>query len=254
MAENNEPLQDPKNGGDAGNVDPNAGSGEGTPSGEGDAGEGASKSQEPEDIKALLEARDQEIQQLRQLLRENRQEINGLQQTVQGSITALDKAGLIPEEDKAATQNEDALVAQREHELDMILEMTRLNPKYEDVDTVVNQKNFDDAVEKMAEEYARTNAVNGREAAQTVEAWVWSKANPYRFMYDYIKKNVLGTQTPASKGKAKPADAPGSLQNVGSGGSVDAGWTAAKIDALPEDQLSKVPRDLYEMYLRNELK
>ena len=32
------------------------------------------------------------------------------------------------------------------------------------------------------------------------------------------------------------------------------GWTAAKIDGLPEDQLAGVPKDVYAKYLRNELK
>jgi hypothetical protein len=58
------------------------------------------------------------------------------------------------------------------------------------------------------------------------------------------------------KGKGAPVVAPGSVQGVHGGtGSADlTGWTAAKIDGLPEDELTSVPKDVYAKYLRNELK
>lgn len=203
------------------------------------------------DVQALLEARDHEIQELRSLLRENRQELNGLHETVNGSIQAMDKAGIIPEEDKEATKQEEALIAQREHELDILLEMTRLNPKFEDVDTVVSQSNFDKAIDVLAKDYSRVNAVSMNEATQAVEGWVWSKTNPYTYMYNYIKK--LGASSDGAA-KVKPSKAPGSIQNLSGGSNEGGNWTAAKIDNLPEDQLSKVPKDIYDAYLKNELK
>jgi hypothetical protein len=36
----------------------------------------------------------------------------------------------------------------------------------------------------------------------------------------------------------------------GTGGTGGAGWTAAKIDAMPEDELHTVPKDIYDKYLR----
>jgi len=33
-----------------------------------------------------------------------------------------------------------------------------------------------------------------------------------------------------------------------------AGWTSARIDALPESELGTVPRDVYSTYMKGELK
>ena len=257
MANEDKTLQDPK-GQNPDNGDPNKdldpGANPENKDGQGDGGKGSvggNPAKDVDDSKALLDARDHEIQELRSLLRENRQEINGLHETVNGSIQAMDKAGIIPEEDKEATKQEEALVAQREHELDILLEMTRLNPKFEDVDTVVSQGNFDKAVDVLAKDYSRINAVPMNDAVQAVEGWVWSKTNPYTYMYNYIKKMDASSGTP---GKVKPAKAPGSIENLSGGSNEGGSWTAAKIDNLPEDQLSKVPKDIYDSYLKNELK
>ena len=256
MADDDKTLQD-QNGQDSDNGDPNKDLDPGKnpedkngqdDSGKGDAGKGSDDNKD--DLSTQLDARDHEIQELRSLLRENRQELNGLHETVNGSIEAMDKAGIIPEEDKNATKQEEALVAQREHELDILLEMTRLNPKFEDVDTVVSQGNFDKAIDVLAKDYSRVNAVSMNEATQAVEGWVWSKTNPYTYMYNYIKK----MDTSSGAAKVKPAKAPGSIENLSGGSNEGGAWTAAKIDNLPEDQLSKVPKDIYDAYLKNELK
>ena len=256
MADDDKTLQDPKDQ-DLDNGDPNKDLNPGKNSedknGQDNSGKGSEDgkpSKDSNDGQALLDARDHEIQELRSLLRENRQEINGLHETVTGSIEAMDKAGIIPEEDKNATKQEEALVAQREHELDVLLEMTRLNPKFEDVDTVVSQGNFDKAVDVLAKDYSRVNAVSMNEATQAVEGWVWSKTNPYTYMYNYIKK----IEASSGAAKVKPAKAPGSIENLSGGSGGDGNWTAAKIDNLPEDELSKVPKDIYNSYLKNELK
>jgi hypothetical protein len=221
-------------------------------SGEKGEGEGEGVEEVAPNVEEILAARDSEIQELRQLLRENKRAMTALKTRVDGSDAALDKAGLLSDEDKAATLEQQKALAVRERELDTILEMTRLNPKYEDVDKVVSQSNFDDMVEAMSKEYATNNRVSNSEAIAAVEGWIWSMTNPYRYMYDLIKKNHPSFASTVTK---KPAEAPSSIQGISGGtGAGSVGWTAAKIDNLPEDELSKVPADIYAKYLRNDLK
>jgi len=221
--------------------------------GEGDSeGEGGDKTPTPEE---QLAARDSEIKELRQLLREGKRSMDDLQSRVEGSEAALDKAGMISDEDKNAAAAQQKVVENREQELDMILEMTRLNPKYEDVDKVVSQTNFDDMIEAMSKDYAVQAGIGPREAVVEVEGWVWSMVNPYRYMYEQIKQHHPTFVKGAAAGQQTPANAPSSIQGMeGGAGSNLVGWSAAKIDALPEDELDKVPRDIYNKYLRNELK
>ena len=226
-----------------------------------EAAEAAKKKEEDEEAaKAptdaeLLANQISENQELRTLLRDGKRSMDALTERVTSSEAALEKAGLVTEEEKQAVADQQTTFVARQKELDTILEMTRLNSKYEDVDSVVSQGNFDAAIDSMAAEYAAKNGVSVNEAVGAVEGWVWSLTNPYRFMYDKIKEIH-----PSFKGKEKaggaPAEAPGSVQGVhGGAGSGDlTGWTAAKIDGLPEDALASVPKDVYAKYLRNELK
>lgn len=224
----------------------------------------AAKKKEEEDAAAaketptdaeLLAKQISENQELRTLLRDGKRSVDALTERVTTSEAALEKAGLVSEEEKQAAANKKTAFSARERELDTILEMTRLNTKYEDVDTVVSQGNFDAAIDMMATEYAEKNGVPASTAVAAVESWVWTLTNPYRFMYEKIKEIHPNFKVEA-KGKQPPAEAPGSVQGVhGGAGSGDlTGWTAAKIDGLPEDELATVPKDVYAKYLRNELK
>lgn len=225
------------------------------------AAEAAKKVEEEEEEKSptseeLLALKDSENKELRTLLRDGKRSMDALTERMAASEAALEKAGLVSEEEKKAAVEQQAEFNAREKDLEVILEVTRLNSKYEDVDTVVSQGNFDQAIELMANEYAIKNGIPKGNAIEAVEGWVWSLTNPYRFMYDKIKE-----LHPSFKGKGKgkeqgAAEAPGSIQGVhGGSGSADlTGWTSAKIDGLPEDKLSTVPKDVYAKYLRNELK
>jgi hypothetical protein len=235
---------------------------------EGDKGEGSEtdekaveeKAEEKEEKAAptdaeLLKNQISENQELRTLLRDGKRSMDALTERVTSSEAALEKAGLVTEEEKQAVADQQTTFTARQKELDTILEMTRLNSKYEDVDSVVSQGNFDAAIDSMAAEYAAKNGVSVNEAVEAVESWVWSLTNPYRFMYDKIKE-IHPSFKGAGASKTTPAEAPGSVQGVhGGAGSGDlTGWTAAKIDGLPEDALASVPKDVYAKYLRNELK
>jgi len=203
----------------------------------------------------LLAIQVSENQELRTLLRDGKRSMDALTDRVTNSETALDKAGLVTEEEKQAAVEQQATFDTRQKELETILEMTRLSNKFEDVDSVVSQGNFDAAIDLMAAEYAQKNGVTVNEAVVAVEGWVWSMTNPYRFMYEKIKEVHPSFKT-KEQGKITPVEAPGSIQSIhGGAGSGDlTGWTAAKIDGLPEDKLPSVPKDVYAKYLRNELK
>ena len=102
--------------------------------------------------------------------------------------------------------------------------------------------------------------------------------SPYKYMYGVIKKYhpdyaesedttdgdpaaILKKKEDAKKAevaakkKLEGVNAPGSIADLG-GGDADSksGWTAKRIDALPEDELDSVPEAVYTKYLRNELK
>ena len=247
-------------------ADPDEGKGD-----EGAVGEGQTQEpgQEPKEgdepqgepsVEELLAQRDAEVRELRALLREQKREMTELRMQMQGTSKALKEAGVLDEgeedeEQKKLLQRQEALRAQQ---LETMLEMMRLSPKYEDVDEVVSQEHFDDMVEAMAEVYAERTGVSKGEAVMAVEDWIWSQPNPYKLMYTQIKQYHpdYAKQPPKGDGEPKgPAKAPSSLQAMAGGGGADAaGWTAAKIDALPEDELDKVPRDVYALYLQGKLK
>ena len=203
----------------------------------------------------LLALQVSENQELRTLLRDGKRSVDALTERVTLSEAALEKAGLVTEEEKNAAVEQQATFDARQKDLEVLLEMTRLNPKFEDVDAVVSQGNFDATIDLMAAEYAAKNGTSVNEAVAAVEGWVWTLTNPYRFMYDKIKE-IHPSFKGEEKGKVAPAKAPGSIQDVHGGtGSGDlTGWTAAKIDGLAEDKLPSVPKDVYAKYLRNELK
>jgi len=204
----------------------------------------------------LLAQSQSENTELRTLLRDGKKNVDELTRRIEASEAALDKAGLITEEEKKATADQQVELDARKRELDNILESTRLSRKYEDVDTVVSQGNFDLVIDMMASEHAVKNSLSKEAAVEAVEGWVWTLVNPYRFMYEKIKELHPSYKGNEKGGKELPPKSPGSLQDLhgGTGAGDLTGWTAAKIDALAEDKLSTVPSDVYAKYLRNELK
>lgn len=160
-----------------------------------------------------------------------------------------------------------------------MVELMSLNPKYEDVETVCTRERFDDLFEMAAAHEAKTNGVDPVEAAMELELKVWQMTNPYRYMYDMIKsyhpdfvkaapadnkatpkptdKTDVKGEPPSDAAKARgnePKPSPTSAYDIPGGGSkAHGGWTAERIDEMPEEDLHKVPEDVYESYLRGEL-
>ena len=145
--------------------------------------------------------------------------------------------------------------------LDILLETMEQNSKYEDIREVCSRENFDDIFEVIAAD-ATKNGGNFDETLLEVELNVWNKPNPYKYMYDLIKKYhpsyvvKEGTAEPGDKGKGKvpvKANAPGTIADKGGDSNLKGGWTAKKIDNLPEDELHTVPREIYDKYMKDEL-
>lgn len=203
-----------------------------------------------------------EVSQLRIILREQNRRLREMQQQLDKSNKSLTEKGLIeePDEDEVAeAQKADSI---RAIQLETILETMRINPKFEDVDTVVTQSRFDDMVEGFAFAHSQQNGGKAEDYIDAVAAKIWSMPNPYRFMYEKIKQHhpdfkevEAKAETPApAKSEPKPKTAPPSVSNLPSSVSESGGWTAARIDGMAEEELSKVPKDIYQKYLSGELK
>ena len=157
-----------------------------------------------------------------------------------------------------------------------------LNPAYTDVREVCSQGHLDDVVEAFSRYYIRENGGNLQEVAAKMESEIWAEANPYKKIYELVKKyhpkfseaskkdgekDEVAKQKEAEEAAKKIAaeadkvkdkkivDANPSAASIGAGGSGagGTGWSAAKIDALPEDELNTVPKDIYDKYLKGTL-
>jgi len=205
--------------------------------------------------------KEDELVNLRQIAREQKRTLETLEAELAKTNKLLEQTNLVSDEDKekqAALQYGQQV---RAEQLQTLLDVMEMNPKYEDVSEVVNQAHFDDVVESMANALVAKNGGNVDEVRRGLEAEIWSLRNPYKYMYGMIKQyHPAYAKAPevkpgeVVKGK-EPIKTATSIQDLpGGGAGATSGWTAAKIDALPEIELSKVPNDIYDKYLRNELK
>lgn len=227
------------------------------------------KGEEEPAADTVLAQKDDEVRELRQMLRDQTRELTSVKSDLSTTKETLRKA--IPEAedaDEVAAQQSDAKAQAevRVQQLDTLLETMRINPKYEDIDEIVSQAHFDDVCEAMAKEYVAQNGGQYNQVIADVEKFVWSLPNPYRFMYDKIKDEhpdfVKKPATPPAEAEVSsparsvdtPPDIASTVVNIPGGESVQSGWTAARIDALPEDNILDVPSEVYNLYLQGKLK
>ena len=144
--------------------------------------------------------------------------------------------------------------------LDTLYEIMVENPKYPDAADVLQKQYFDDIFEAIANARAKETNAPYEEALLETQVAVWKLANPYKYMYETIKKYhgnfapKAAAPTPVKVAAKTPQAVPSSLADIGSGTpDVGAGWTAAKLDAMNETDLNKVPQDVIDKWLRNEL-
>jgi len=150
-----------------------------------------------------------------------------------------------------------------------MLELMKINPKFEDVESVCSKTNLEDTIETLARAQVAKEGGDLVETMMGMEVDVWSQRNPYSYMYGLIKDihprykvaetdDKTGDKQDTSdggKGKKAPAKAPlSALDLAKGGGGKDAGqWTAEKIDSLSETELNTVPKEVYAQYLRGDL-
>jgi hypothetical protein len=183
----------------------------------------------------------------------------------------LDKGVITEEEAKLDKEQEEKVQAaytERQNKLNEMVAIMELNPTFTDVRQVCTQGNLDDIVDAFSKFYVKENGGDAKEIAARMEQEIWNEVNPYKRIYElvktyhpkYAKKEELAKADDKGKAPEKKADAkdinPSAATLGASGGGSGAGnggWTAAKIDALDEDELSTVPKDIYEKYLANQL-
>ena len=242
----------------------------------GEKKEGEGEAEEPDAVKVLQE----EVKDLRQMVRTSKRELTITQAKLErlGERPAGKEASDEDDEDdedegkKKGKEKEESLSTVEELQgaiahvgatkgaaLDILLETMEQNSKYEDIREVCSRGNFDDIFEVIAAE-ATKDGGNLDETLLEVELNVWNKSNPYKYMYDLIKKyhptyaKKEGAAEPGDKKETKaPVKAPGTIADKGGDSNLKSGWTAKRIDALPEDELHTVPKEIYDKYMRDEL-
>lgn len=253
------------------------------------AEEAAAKAKEEADKKEAIAAKkddskpEDEIDTIRELKEQLRANQEALRK-ITGDYSKLHKTmvdkGLISEDEVKESEAEEAqrqaAFTERQGKLVEMVTIMELNPSYADVRQVCSQGNLDDIVDAFARYYVKENGGSMQEVAAKMEMEIWAEPNPYKKIYELVKKYhpkyaVVDAEKDAVK-KAeddakkiadeadkvknkKPVDATPSAASIGAGGSGvgSGGWTSAKIDALPEDELSKVPKDIYDKYLKGTL-
>ena len=212
-------------------------------------------------IEDKLTASNNEVVELRQMIREQRRSMNEIKETIDvppvDVDNSLDDDDLDPDKVVAepGVNKQDLHVMKTE----INLESMRMSDKYGDVDQVVTQRRFDDLIEIMADNWMIANPGNNSrdEVIAGVEQQVWSNSSAHRLMYDKIKEAHPDFAKPkvAPKVPIKDGDVAPSINNLEGGKQgLKTGWTADKIDKLPEGRLGEVPKDIYNLYLQEKLK
>ncbi len=224
----------------------------------------------------VLDEKDEEIRNLRQISRDQKRELDKVTQALERTNKLLKEANLIPPEEEEKNKAIEEFRARREEQLENLLEIMRVSDRYGDVDEVVSQEHFDDMIEAMARAYVAEKGGKLEDVIKGVEAEVWATKNPYKLMYDNIKRYHPDYKAAPAKGDGEGKDGDdkeksgkdgkekgkgldiekiaSSIHEVGGGSSGTGGWTAARIDELDELELDQVPKDIYDKYLKGELK
>lgn len=148
--------------------------------------------------------------------------------------------------------------------IDMQLDVLSETKKFGDILDVCSQGNINDITDALAKHIVEKEGVDYHRASLEVDKFIWGQKNPYKYLYGLIKEyhpKYLGapkgqdksTEGEKGKGKEKENKAPKTIANVPGSDGGSGGWTAAKIDAMPETELHKVPPDVYQKWLTNEL-
>lgn len=214
------------------------------------------------------------IRELREQLRTSNEALRKVTSDHQKLHKVLVDKGLITEEEEKAEKEASAAVKeaydQRQEKLQEMVAVMEINPLYGDVREVCSQSNMDDIVDAFARYWVKENGGSLPDTAAKLEAEIWADPNPYKKLYGIVKQYhpKYAKKDDASAGKAdaddkvakgKPvvvtnAQASAATVAAGGAGSGSTGWTEDKINALDEEELNQVPRDVYDKYLAGTLK
>lgn len=217
----------------------------------------------------------EELNELRAMLRSLRNDNISLQtrltaaERVQNGEFGTDGANVELTELEVYQQQ---LEAAKQRDFSQLIAVMEVNPKYEDIGEVCSTANVSDVFDAVAQHRSATNGTDFNVELLKVQAEVWGTANPYKLLYDTIKDNhpkYAAKQEASKQEPAKPQTAagksakelvaavpkaPGTIADIaGNGSNATGGWTASRIDALPENELHTVPKDIYKKWLSGDL-
>jgi hypothetical protein len=220
---------------------------------------GAEEVPEEEKEPTKEELLEQQNKELRQILREQKKAMTILEAKVGRVETGLKDTMLEDEKELPALSDVEQLqagIAQIGQEkgtlFETLVEAMEAKPEYADIRQVCSREHFDDIFEEVGKAVAIKEGIDPTVAALALEAEIWQMDNPYKYMYEIIKehhptyaKEESEKEEPEKKKaaepeKKEPEPAPTSIASVG-------GSDAA------EDELDKVPNEVYQQYLRGEL-
>jgi hypothetical protein len=176
-----------------------------------------------------------------------------------------DKAGPELSNLEILQQQLEIIGQKRGAQLELLADQMAEMQKYSDIYEVCSKQNVGEVVEAAAKIIQQEHGGDVNEIMLELEVDVWSRPNPYKYLYGLIKEHhpkYVESEKKAPKKESKPSvekalgkKSASSIQDMGgSGDKVSRNtWTADKIDKLPEDELSKVPDNVYEKYLAGEL-
>jgi hypothetical protein len=233
----------------------------------GETGDETDEKPEEPDLKEALSNMEKDNTQLRQMLRQQNRDFRAFKEQVEAGVTPEvdpeddEFADLDESEVKKPTVDVDAIAASaRETQLDTYIETMRMSDKYGDVDDVLSIVHFDDTIEMLADKWMESNPdspMPKSEVVVEVERSIWAQKNPFRYMYDVVKKThptySKDTKVTTKKLLNKDEVVPSVTNLAAAKKTTNAGWTSAKIDALPENELHTVPTEVYDKYLKEEL-
>lgn len=174
-----------------------------------------------------------------------------------------------PGEEEQIQANLKKIADERGGMFELMLEQMAGMDAYKDVGEVCSDTHTQDIIHAVADQMAQEGETDFALAALKVEEHIWSQSNPYKYLYNLIKEyhpnyasakkgeESKGGKKEESKEKASAKEAvkaPGSIAGfTGSHKGEEVGWTAKRIDELPEDELHTVPDDVYEKYMAGHL-
>lgn len=205
-----------------------------------------------------------EIAELRKFVREQRLKLAVMEEKQQVDKSAAEgqDEGENEEKPKQAKgvltqlkEELDSLKTRKAESVDTMYEMMKLSPKYPDIESVVTTQRVSDIIEAAATALATEKNIPIEVAHLQVEKGIWESKNPYANIYGAIKEyHPDFTGKKEVKTSKKPlTSVPDTVITKGGSSTSGAGWTAAKIDAMPEDELKTIPKEIYQKYMRGEL-